>query len=87
MKTIKISHILFSLAVIGALVLAAIPAAPAFALSASAANTLSAEKQLSAPAPNADLASSGALVCRSVVRWHNGHRIVVRVCHRVANPA
>jgi hypothetical protein len=86
MKTIKISRILFSLAVIGALVLAAVPAAPVFALSTSAANTISAEKQLNAPAPNAGPISSGTLVCRSVVRWHNGHRIVIRVCHRVANP-
>lgn len=87
MKTIKISHVLFSLAVIGALALAAVPVAPAFALSASNANTASAGMQLSAPAPAVDLTSGGVLACRRIVRWHNGHRFVIRVCHRVASPA
>ena len=36
MKPIKLSHLLFSLAVIAALVMAAVPAAPAYALTGSA---------------------------------------------------
>jgi hypothetical protein len=79
MKPIKLSQLLFSLAVIGALVLAAIPASPAYALSAPASH------QTSIGAVGAD-APAGAIVCKSVVKWRNGHRIVVRVCHRVRPP-
>jgi hypothetical protein len=83
MKNIKTSHILFSLALIAVLTLAAIPAAPAYALSASATNPMIAANQVSAPA----LASNGVIVCRTVIRWHNGHRVAVRLCHRVEKPA
>jgi hypothetical protein len=79
MKPDKLSHLLFSLAVISALVLAAIPAAPAYALSPAASG------QTGIGAAGAD-APAGALVCRSVVKWRDGHRIVVRVCHRVHLP-
>jgi hypothetical protein len=79
MKPVKLSHLLFSLAVISALVLAAIPVAPAYALTASASD------QTSISAAGAD-APANAMVCRSVVKWRNGHRIVVRVCHRVRPP-
>jgi len=79
MKPIKLSQLLFSLAVIGALVMAAIPAAPAYALSAAASD------QTSISAAGAD-SPANAVVCRSVVKWRNGHRIVVRVCHRVHPP-
>ena len=78
MKTIKLPHLLFSLAVIAALVTAAIPAAPAYALgSGSAQTTVSAAD--STPAVN-------VIVCRNIVRWRDGHRIVVRVCKRVHRP-
>jgi hypothetical protein len=79
MKPVKLSHLLFSLAVIGALVMAAIPAAPAFALSASASD------QTSFSASGAG-APAGVIVCRSIVKWRNGHRIWVRVCRRVRPP-
>ncbi len=77
MKTNKLSHVLFSLAVIAALVLAAVPMAPAHALSASPAQTTS----ISAT----DTASytSAVVICRSITFWRNHHRITVRVCHRV----
>jgi len=82
MKNIKISHILFSLALIAALGLAALPMAPAHALSAgsSAAPALVAN-QYAAPT----LVSPNVLVCRSIIVWRHGHRVVVRRCHRVAN--
>ena len=76
MKTIKLSHVLFSLALIAALALAVIPV-PVFALSASA----------TAPASGTSLTASGGLVCHSVVVWHHGHRTVVRRCHRVGTSA
>ena len=82
MNKIKTSHILFSLALIAALTLAAVPA-PAYALSASASSSpLIAANQASAPA----LAANGIWVCRTVIVWHNGHRIAVRRCHRVEKP-
>lgn len=61
---------------IAALVMAAIPAAQAYALSGSAAD------HTSISAAGAD-APANAVVCKSVVKWRNGHRIVVRVCRRV----
>ena len=76
MKPIKLSHLLFSLAVISALVLAAIPAAPVYALSASASD------QTSISAVDAD-APANAVVCKKVVKWRDGHRVVLRVCRRV----
>ena len=76
MKTLKLSHLLFSLSVIAALMLAAFPSAPAHALgnSSAGATTLSA---------NANGSPAAVIVCKSVVKWRDGHRIVVRVCHRV----
>jgi hypothetical protein len=82
MNKIKTSHILFSLALIAALALAAVPVAPAFALSASAANPMIAANQSSAPV----LASNVIVVCRTVIEWRHGHRIVVRRCHKVVKP-
>ena len=81
MKTIKLSHVLFSIAVVTALVLAAIPAAPVYALSSSATQTSLAATDNVSPTLTASV-----IVCRSVVRWYHGHRIVVRVCHRVHRP-
>jgi hypothetical protein len=78
MKPVKLSQLLFSLAVISALVMAAIPTAPAYALSAYA----SASDQTSISAAGAD-APANAVVCKSVVKWRDGHRILVRVCRRV----
>ena len=79
MKPVKLSHLLFSLAVISALVLAAIPAAPAYALSAPASH------ETSFSASDAD-APAAVIICRKVVKWRDGHRIVVLVCHRVRPP-
>ena len=76
MKTVKLFHVLFSFAIIAALVAAAIPAAPAHALGGS--NSQSASLSAVDSASNA-----GAVVCRSKVVWRDGHRVVVRVCHRV----
>jgi hypothetical protein len=84
MNKTQTSHILFSLALIAALALAAVPAAPAFALSASSATSPAiAASQNNAPA----LAPSSILVCRSFIEWRNGHRIVVRRCHKVTKPS
>jgi hypothetical protein len=83
MKKIKLSHILFSLAVIAALTLAAVPA-PAYALSASTVtNTVITANQTNSPA----LVSNNILVCRVVIEWRHGHRIAVRRCHKVVKPA
>ena len=82
MKTIKLSYMLFSIAVVAALVLAAIPAAPAYALSNSASQTTS----IAAADNDSTALNAVIIVCRSVVKWHNGHRVVVRVCHRVHRP-
>lgn len=79
MKPVKLSHLLFSLAVIAALVMAAVPAAPAYALTGSASD------QTSISAAGAD-APAGAVVCKKVTKWRDGHRITVRVCHRVRPP-
>jgi hypothetical protein len=83
MKNIKTFHILFSLALIAALTLAAIPAAPAYALSASATNPMIAANQVSATA----LVANGIVVCRTIIEWRHGHRIVIRRCHKVTKPA
>jgi hypothetical protein len=86
MKRTKLSHLLFGLAMVGALVLAAIPSAPAHALSDSA-------MQQSASIGAADgksstlSASEAVVVCRSKVIWRNGHRVSIRVCHRVHRPS
>lgn len=76
MKPVKLSHLLFSLAVIAALVMAAVPAAPAYALSGSASD------QTSISAAGDD-SPANAIVCKKVTKWRDGHRITVRVCHRV----
>ena len=81
MKTIKFSHVLVSFAVIAALALAAVPIAPAHAMSASLASQTT---SLSATTGNhAPVLTSGAVVCRSITVWRHGHRITLRVCHRV----
>jgi hypothetical protein len=78
MKTIKLPHLLFSLAVIAALVVAAIPSAPAYAMAPESTQaTLSATDTGS---------GATAIVCRNVVKWRDGHRIVIRVCKRVHRP-
>ena len=79
MKTTKLSHVLFSFALIAALVLAAVPMAPAYAMSTSSTGTASISGTIN---PSA-VVTAGAVVCRSITFWRNGHRITVRVCHRV----
>jgi hypothetical protein len=80
MKTTKLSHLLFSIAVIAALVFGAFPMAPAYAMSsAPSTHTTS----LSATGDDSPVLASGVVVCRSITFWRNGHRITVRVCHRV----
>jgi hypothetical protein len=80
MKTTKLSHLLFSLALIAALVLTATPSMPVYAMSDSA-------PQQNTSIGAADIASSmlsaGAVVCRSITFWRNGHRVTVRICHRM----
>ncbi|MCC6499524.1 MAG: hypothetical protein IT313_04565 [Anaerolineales bacterium] len=84
MKTIKLSHLLFSLAVIAALVAAALPAAPAYALTNSTPQTVS----VSATSPAATALTVGvtAVVCWNKVIWRDGHRVSIRVCKRVHKP-
>jgi hypothetical protein len=83
MKTIKLSHLLFSLAVIAALVLSAVPATPAFALS-----SVSAQTSVTAADDDSSTLTAGAsaVVCRKKVIWRDGHRVVIRVCKRVHRP-
>ena len=84
MKWTKLSHLLFGLAMIAALALAAIPAAPAYALSDSA---MLQSTIVSAVDNNSSaLSAAGAVICRIKVIWRNGHRISIRVCHRVHRP-
>lgn len=83
MKTIKLSHLLFSLAVIAALVAAAIPAAPAYALSDSA---LQAVSLTASDGASAVLTATSAVVCFKKVVWRDGHRVTIRVCKRVHRP-
>ena len=78
----KLTYILFSLAVIGALLIAAVPA-PVFALSGSPSVSASAGAQLTAGLPTAP----SYIVCRSVAFWRFGHWVVIRFCHRGPNPA
>jgi hypothetical protein len=82
MKTIKLPQLLFSLAMIAALVMAAIPAAPAYALTKSASQTTS----ITAAGADAPVVSPGAVLCRTKVIWRDGKRISIRVCHRVHRP-
>jgi|KBSSwiStaDraftv2_1062776.scaffolds.fasta_scaffold07874_10 hypothetical protein len=76
MKTIKLSHVLFSFAVIAALMLAAVPMAPAHAMTTSTA-------QVATIGAHSPVVTSGAVICRSITVWRHGHRITLRVCHRV----
>ena len=78
MNKIKFSHIVFSLALIAALAFATIPMAPVHALSNSSASTAVSEKQ-------AEPLDHG-VVCKNVIIWHNGHRVVVRICQKVTKP-
>jgi hypothetical protein len=84
MNKIKLPHILFSLALVAALALTVVPMAPAYALSGTTTNTGMTANQVNAPLLSSD---TGVLVCRSIVIWRNGHRIVVRRCHKVTKPA
>ena len=83
MKRTKLSHVLFSLAVIAALMLAAVPVASAHAMS----DTSARQSTGIAAADNSSSAltavSADAVVCRSWTVWRNGHRVTLRVCHRV----
>ena len=83
MKTIKLPHLLFSLAVIAALVMAAIPAAPAYALSDSAPQAVS---LTASDGASAVLTATSAVVCRTKIIWRDGHRVSIRVCKRVHRP-
>jgi hypothetical protein len=78
----KPARILFSLAVIAALLIAAIPA-PAFALPSAPSASAGGFTQLTASTPT----QGSFFVCRSVVVWRFGHRVVIRLCHRGLNPA
>ncbi len=83
MSKTRLYQIVFSLAVIAALVLALAPA-PAYALSAStapAATSASVVNQVSAAG-----LSPSILVCRVVVVRHNGHITIFHRCHRVERP-
>ena len=80
MKTIKLSHVLFSFAVIAALMLAAVPMAPAHAMTTSSTQTTGLP---AITGSHATVLTSGAVVCRSITVWRHGHRITIRVCHRV----
>lgn len=80
MKTPKLSHLLFSVALIAALVVAAVPSTPVYAMSDS---VLQQNASISAADVPSTTLSAGAVVCRSITVWRNGHRVTVRVCHRV----
>jgi hypothetical protein len=81
MKKIKVSHLLFGLTLLAVLILAAVPA-PAYALSASGGQPAQIASHFTAPA----LAPDSILVCKTVIEWHNGHRVAIRRCHRVTKP-
>ena len=83
MNKIKISHLVFSLALIVALALAVLPAAPAYALSNSASGPVFTANHVDATV----LTPHGGPLCRRIVVWIHGHRTVIRRCHQVANPA
>lgn len=80
MKTTKLPYLLFSFAMVAALVLAAIPMAPAHALSVSAPQQ---STSLNAAISSSPVLTSGVVICRTRIVWHHGHRIVRRICHRV----
>ena len=78
----KLTYILFSLAVIAALLIAAVPA-PVFALSGTTTPSAAAGVQLTADLPS----TPSYIGCRSVGFWRLGHWVVIRLCHRGPNPA
>ena len=80
MNKINFSYILFSLALIAAIALAVVPMASAHALSSSTANTV-------ITGANQVLTPNNGVVCKSFTVWRNGHRIVVRVCHKIEKPS
>ena len=80
MKTTKYSHLLFSLDLIAALVVAAIPSTPVYAM---AAATPQQSTSIGAADSALSTLAAGAVVCRSITFWRNGYRVTVRVCHRV----
>lgn len=80
MKTTKLSYLLFSLAMVAALVLAAIPTSPAHALSAAPVQQ---STSIGAADNHSPVLTSGIVVCKTRILWRNGHRIAIRVCHRV----
>lgn len=71
MKTNKFFNLFFSLVMIAALIVAAVPAVSAHALTPS-------QTQISSTS-----AAPDAVVCVRKTVWHNGHRVVIRVCHKV----
>jgi hypothetical protein len=81
MRKTKLSHLLFGLAMIAALALAAIPASAAYALSDSATQQSTSINAADNNSPA--LSAAGAVVCRTKIFWRNGHRVSIRVCHRV----
>ncbi len=83
MKTTKIPYLLFSLAIVTALVLTAIPMVPAHALSDSAVKQNTA---ISAATNNSPVLTAGIVVCRTRIVWRHHHRIAVRICHRMSRP-
>jgi hypothetical protein len=83
MNKIKFSHVVFSLALIAALAVASLPMTPVLALSTSSPNAVAVGSQVN----NTVLAPNTAVVCRSITVWRNGHRIIVRICHKVTKPA
>ena len=82
MKNIKLSHILFSLALIAALALAAVPA-PAYAMSASGSGSSSPVFQAGGTFLSPVSISANGVVCHRVIIWRNGIRRVYWLCHRV----
>ena len=82
MNKIKSSHILFSLALIVALALALVPAAPAHALSSSAGQAVTIANQVE----GTSLSPGPGVVCRRIAVWRNGHRTFIRRCHKAARP-
>ena len=83
MKTSQLSYLLFSLTVIAALILAAVPMASAHAMSSSLAPQTA---SLGSIGSHSAVLTSGIVVCRSLILWRHGHRITVRVCHRAHRP-
>jgi len=85
MKRTKLSHLLFGLAMVAALVLATIPSAPVHALSDS---VIQQSTSIGAADNNSStLRPAGAVVCRTKIFWRHGYRVSIRVCHRVHPPS